>query len=78
MQNSVDRQRLLQRYGQAPSSPATVIAKCVAGFLILLLILLIGLTAPDDEVGRQAATHAPPAADVATQHPPAAAGGEHP
>lgn len=85
MQNSIDRQRLLQRYGQAPSSAGTVLAKCAAGFLILLLLLLIGLTtpdtpdAPDGEAGRQAATITTPAADDASaQHPPTAAGGAQP
>lgn len=78
MQNSIDRQRLLQRYGQSPGSPVALVAKCAAGFLILLLLLLIGLTAPDDEAGRQTATNATPAGDLAAQHPPAAAGSERP
>lgn len=78
MQNSIDRQRLLQRYGQEPTSPVALVAKCAAGLLILLLLLLIGLTAPDDEAGRQAATNVTPTGDVATQHPPTAAGDERP
>jgi len=76
MQNSVDRQRLLRRYGQEPSNPITVLAKCAAGLLILLGILLIGLSAPNEDVGKQAATGATPPADVSTQNPPAAAGGD--
>lgn len=76
MQNSIDRQRLLRRYGQEPSSPATVIAKCAAGIAILVGILLIGLTVPDADVGKQAANITKPAADFASKYQPTAAGGE--
>ncbi len=77
MQHSNDRQRLRQRHGQDPVNPAAVVAKCLAGLLILLGIVLVGLYAFDGEVGTQAAGGAAPTADVATQHPPSAAGGGH-
>jgi len=75
MQNSIDRQRLLRRCGQEPSSPATVIAKCAAGIAILIGILLISLNTPDSNVGKQAQTSTTPVTDIATQYPSTAAAG---
>jgi hypothetical protein len=79
MQNSIDRQRLMRRFGQDPVHQAAVIAKCVAGLLILLGILLIGAYAPEGSVGTQvqsvpARATADKSADAAaSQQPPASA-----
>jgi hypothetical protein len=79
MQNSMDRQRLLRRFGQEPAHPALVIAICLIGFLILLGILLIGVYAPEDSVGTQVqsvqarATEDKSADAAASQQPPASA-----
>lgn len=76
MQNSIDRQRLLRRYGQEPSSPVIVLAKCAAGIAILVGILLIGLHTPEGDVGKQAANTTTPPAKFAAEYPPTAAGSE--
>jgi hypothetical protein len=76
MQHPIDRQRLLDRYGPAPSKPNRTIARCAAGFLILLGVVLIGLHAHDRDVAQQAAAKAQRMQDVSARHPPAAAGAE--
>lgn len=43
MQTSADKQRLLARYGQTPVCARAVVAKCAAGLVILLGVLLFGL-----------------------------------
>ena len=78
MQNSIDRQRLLSRYGQTPGNPATVIAKCAAGIVILVLILLISLHAPESEFGTQASGGSAPVTDFSVRYPPPAAGSANP
>ena len=51
MQNAIDKHHQRRRFEKKPVHPATIIAKCLAGILILIGILLIGVYAPegDDE-----------------------------
>lgn len=41
MQNSIDRQRLLRRFGTGPTHPAALVAKCAGGLVILIVLLLV-------------------------------------
>lgn len=75
MQNSIDRQRLLRRYGHEPANPTTLIAKCLAGFLVLIGVLLIDLYVPDGGSGIRATTGDTAAVDVSASQSPSAAGG---
>lgn len=59
MQTEADKQRLLARYGQTPVSARALIAKCAAGLLILLGLLLLGVYVQAGSTGTLAvAAHA--------------------
>lgn len=49
MQTAKDRERQIRRYGEPPARPAVVLVKCLAGFIVLLVILVLGAYASTDE-----------------------------
>lgn len=75
MQNSIDRQRLMRRYGQDPTNPATLVAKCAAGILILIGIAVIGLQSADNGADMQAQADPVQQVDVSLQNAASGAGG---